>query len=50
MSNNPSPHIAFIKARWHADIVDRAYEGFVGAATPAEQTVRFHDKRPARGA
>ncbi|WP_175946153.1 nitrate reductase molybdenum cofactor assembly chaperone [Burkholderia pyrrocinia] len=23
---------------------------FVGAATPAEQTVRFHDKRPARGA
>ena len=24
--------IAFIKARWHADIVDRAYEGFVAAA------------------
>ncbi|MGT0250669.1 nitrate reductase molybdenum cofactor assembly chaperone [Burkholderia pyrrocinia] len=23
---------------------------FVGAATPAEQTVQFHDKRPARGA
>ena len=34
MSNvHPSPRIAFIKARWHADIVDRAYEGFVGAAT-----------------
>jgi 6,7-dimethyl-8-ribityllumazine synthase len=34
MSNiPPSPRIAFIKARWHADIVDRAYEGFVGAAT-----------------
>jgi 6,7-dimethyl-8-ribityllumazine synthase len=24
--------IAFIKARWHADIVDRAYDGFVAAA------------------
>ena len=24
--------IAFIKARWHADIVDRAYEGFTAAA------------------
>ncbi len=24
--------IAFIKARWHADIVDRAYEGFTIAA------------------
>ncbi len=24
--------IAFIKARWHADIVDRAHEGFVAAA------------------
>ncbi|MFN3275745.1 MAG: 6,7-dimethyl-8-ribityllumazine synthase [Paracoccus sp. (in: a-proteobacteria)] len=24
-----SPRIAFIKARWHADIVDRAHEGFV---------------------
>jgi 6,7-dimethyl-8-ribityllumazine synthase len=23
-----SPKFAFIKARWHADIVDRAYEGF----------------------
>lgn len=25
--------IAFIKARWHADIVDRAHEGFMAAAT-----------------
>jgi 6,7-dimethyl-8-ribityllumazine synthase len=24
--------IAFIKARWHADIVDRAFEGFAAAA------------------
>ena len=24
--------IAFIKARWHADIVDRAFEGFTAAA------------------
>lgn len=24
--------VAFIKARWHADIVDRAYEGFTAAA------------------
>ena len=27
-----SPRIAFIKARWHDDIVDRAYEGFVAEA------------------
>ena len=26
------PRIAFIKARWHADIVDRAHEGFVKEA------------------
>jgi 6,7-dimethyl-8-ribityllumazine synthase len=30
---NQSPRIAFIKARWHADIVDRAHDGFVDAAT-----------------
>ncbi|RJE79923.1 6,7-dimethyl-8-ribityllumazine synthase [Paracoccus sp. JM45] len=30
---NQSPRIAFIKARWHADIVDRAYDGFTDAAT-----------------
>jgi 6,7-dimethyl-8-ribityllumazine synthase len=23
------PHIAFLKARWHADIVDRCHEGFL---------------------
>ena len=27
------PRIAVIKARWHADIVDRAHEGFLQAAT-----------------
>lgn len=27
---------AFVKARWHADIVDRAYDGFV-ETIPAEQ-------------
>lgn len=24
-----TPRIAFIKARWHSDVVDRAYEGFL---------------------
>ncbi|MCW1951971.1 MAG: 6,7-dimethyl-8-ribityllumazine synthase [Octadecabacter sp.] len=24
----PTPRYAFIKAQWHADIVDRAYDGF----------------------
>ncbi|WCR09605.1 6,7-dimethyl-8-ribityllumazine synthase [Paracoccus stylophorae] len=28
----PHPRIAFIKARWHADIVDRAHAGFVDEA------------------
>ena len=33
MSNTTDhPHIAFIKAQWHADIVDRALEGFVAEA------------------
>ena len=27
-----TPHIAFIKARWHSDIVDRAHDGFVAEA------------------
>ena len=27
-----SPRIAFIKARWHADVVDRAHEGFLTQA------------------
>ncbi len=31
-SAHQSPRIAFIKARWHDDIVDRAYEGFVAEA------------------
>ncbi len=33
MSNTTkTPRIAFIKARWHADIVDRAHEGFLAEA------------------
>ncbi len=28
MTNTTTPKIAFIKARWNADIVDRAHEGF----------------------
>lgn len=28
-----TPRIAFIKARWHSDVVDRAYDGFADAAT-----------------
>ncbi len=28
MTSTQTPNIAFVKARWHADIVDRAYEGF----------------------
>lgn len=29
MTTTPhTPHFAFVKAQWHADIVDRAYEGF----------------------
>ena len=27
-----SPRIAFIKARWHSDIVDRAHDGFLAEA------------------
>jgi 6,7-dimethyl-8-ribityllumazine synthase len=27
-----TPRIAFIKARWHSDIVDRAHDGFVAEA------------------
>ena len=30
--NYKTARIAFIKARWHADIVDRAHEGFLAAA------------------
>ncbi|WP_099825421.1 6,7-dimethyl-8-ribityllumazine synthase [Oceaniglobus indicus] len=34
------PRFAFIKARWHADIVDRAHEGFT-ALIPAAQIDTF---------
>lgn len=33
MTKTTNPRIAFIKARWHADVVDRAYDGFM-AETP----------------
>ncbi|TGN56567.1 6,7-dimethyl-8-ribityllumazine synthase [Paracoccus liaowanqingii] len=36
-----SPRIAFIRARWHADVVDRAHEGFLAEAArlmPGAQT------------
>lgn len=32
MTKTTTPRIAFIKARWHADIVDRAHEGFTDEA------------------
>lgn len=33
MNNTPTPpRIAIIKARWHAEIVDRAHDGFLKAA------------------
>lgn len=32
MSQAQTPHIAFIKARWHDDIVDQSYSGFRSAA------------------
>lgn len=32
MTNTQTPRIAFVKARWHADIVDRAHDGFVAEA------------------
>lgn len=28
MTDTPKTRIAFVKAQWHADIVDRAYDGF----------------------
>jgi 6,7-dimethyl-8-ribityllumazine synthase len=28
-TQNTAPTIAFLRARWHADIVDKSYEGFV---------------------
>lgn len=32
MTKTTHSRIAFIKARWHADIVDRAYDGFLSEA------------------
>lgn len=39
-----NPRIAFIKARWHADIVDRAHDGFlaeIATLIPGAQTDAF---------
>ena len=44
MTKTTNPRIAFIKARWHADIVDRAHEGFTleaGGLIPAAQIDSF---------
>lgn len=44
MTKTTNPRIAFIKARWHADIVDRAHEGFTLEAErliPAAQIDTF---------
>lgn len=44
MTKTTNPRIAFIKARWHADIVDRAHDGFTDEATrliPAAQIDAF---------
>ncbi|MEH6829420.1 MAG: 6,7-dimethyl-8-ribityllumazine synthase [Sulfitobacter sp.] len=35
MTNTPT-RIAFVKAQWHADIVDRAYDGFAELIPPAQ--------------
>lgn len=32
MLQSPTHRVAFIKARWHADIVDQAYQGFLSEA------------------
>ena len=39
-----TPRIAFIKARWHSDVVDRAHEGFLAEQRrliPGAQVVAF---------
>ncbi len=44
MTKTTNPRIAFIKARWHADIVDRAHDGFTDEVTrliPAAQIDAF---------
>jgi 6,7-dimethyl-8-ribityllumazine synthase len=38
MTDTPT-RFAFVKARWHADIVDRAYEGFAEMTQDAETEV-----------
>ena len=35
MTDTPA-RFAFVKAQWHADIVDRAYDGFVEGASDAQ--------------
>lgn len=35
MTNTPT-RIAFVKAQWHANIVDRAYDGFAELIPPAQ--------------
>ncbi|MDF1726278.1 MAG: 6,7-dimethyl-8-ribityllumazine synthase [Sulfitobacter sp.] len=34
----PTPRFAFVKARWHADIVDRALDGFLENVPPDQVT------------
>lgn len=34
----PTPRFAFVKARWHADIVDRALDGFLETVPPDQVT------------
>lgn len=44
MPKSDSPRIAFIKARWHGDIVDQAYAGFAARICdilPAAELVDF---------
>ncbi|KRC63807.1 riboflavin synthase subunit beta [Aeromicrobium sp. Root236] len=36
-SHTAAPRIAFVRARWHAAIVDRAYDGFVDEIAAAGQ-------------
>ena len=40
MTQTPSVRFAFVKAQWHADIVDRALEGFVDVI-PSDQVETF---------
>lgn len=41
---NTNPRIAFVKARWHADIVDRSHDGFlaeIATLIPGAETEAF---------